>query len=77
MPVPDNNRAWRKDMSKLRFKYNAFMDNYSATAKASGDKYVIVPKISGQIYTYLNGDLVDDRACTVKEAKRNANDYLA
>jgi hypothetical protein len=63
-------------MTKLRFKYNALMDRYSATSKATGDKYVIVPKINGQIYTYLNEDLIDDRARTVKEAKRNANEYL-
>jgi hypothetical protein len=51
------------------------MDRYSATTTRGG-KYVIVPLSTGEIRTYLDGVLVDDRASTVKEAKRNVNDYL-
>ena len=62
-------------MSNLRFKYDSLMDRYSATTTRGG-KYVIVPLSTGEIRTYLDGVLVDDRASTVKEAKRNVNDYL-
>ena len=60
----------------IRFKYDELMDRYSATNKVTGDHYVIVKRTSGVVYTYLNGELVDDRGKNVTEAKRNVNDYL-
>ena len=61
----------------ITFKYDSFMDRYSATEKATGNKYLIAPKISGQIHTYCNGELVDDRARSVREAKRNVKEAAA
>ena len=63
-------------MAALRFKYNELMDRYSADNKATGDHYVIVKKHNGTVQTFLNGELVDDRSKTVRDAKRNVNDYL-
>ena len=60
----------------LRFKYDELMDRYSATNKTTGDHYVIVKRTSGAVYTYLNGELVDNRAKTVKEAKQNVCQYM-
>ena len=61
---------------KLRFKYNELMDRYSADNKANGDHYVIVKKFNGEVHTFLNGELVDDRSTSIKDAKRNVNEYL-
>ena len=72
-------RDWplgRLEMAALRFKYNDLMDRYSADNKATGDHYVIAQKINGTVQTFLNGELVDDRSKSVREAKRNVKEYL-
>ena len=61
----------------MRFKYNELMDSYSATDKATGDRYVIVKLNSGEVRTYLNGDIADNLAKTVKEAKKFFSDSVA
>ena len=71
-----NKMTSERKMPKLIFKHNKLMDRYSADNKDNGDHYVIVPLSNGTIQTFLNGELVDDRSKSVREAKRNVNEYL-
>ena len=60
----------------IRFKYNKLTNRWAGDDKSNGDHYVIVEKLNGVVQTFQNGELVDDRSSSIRDAKRNINEYL-